>query len=793
MGRGGQKVAADEDLSSNPAYAPFCGEHFDAMEFASHSLSTSSTTAQAKTIQLQEGIKALHERIRQEVERRQDDLLQQAESLREAQSFMQGINLSVDSLQAAMRRVRAEVMQPYTSIRMQTSQLHNLHTTADTLRHVLHRLKLLSRLKAQMASSQDKAGSQEPAKAAKLLSDITAVGQEIDLSGLNVVEADEEYLQNASYQVHVQAKAALRAGMETLSQAEVGSALQIYFNLNELPQAVTELVESSVSQVERQLTSALDARRLTSAGAAAGGFLGGPGGRGSPAPGTAGSTAKLAEILWQNLSKALDTLHGAAVAVWHLQRVLAKKRDPLSHVLFSDSLQAASCPSPLSRFWELATGALQNAFADAAAVGRAGLVRELLTAQYPRLARIFEDTLAKLLQDTEVKGAEAVLTEDETEAVVAAVAPFQQAYLGTCLMRMSDAATSAFPGGNRSLPTSAELQKFIGRMHEELKGVGASTRLAAQVAACVGKALRVLAEKAEYMAATGPDVRQVGGACTSAQLRNITLCCQLNEVHRSLVSLLPRLPAHAAAAIKAPLEAVQSVAVEAVMPLFRAAVDAAEQAVLRMHSHDFGAASAPSVAGASPYMADLTRHIALCRVEYLSKFSPPPSSSTASFGGALTERMAGRILLFFMRHASLLRPLSQAGKLQLAKDIAELEAAVAENLLPLEAVGAPHRALRAFRALLFAPTPALADSLLLPALPRSTVLHHLYSRAPPALQSPHSRSGFSPAQYSMWLDQHSMEEALKFIRTALEACAPAARDQPGFDDVYPLMLKLCSP
>ncbi len=49
--------------------------------------------------------------------------------------------------------------------------------------------------------------------------------------------------------------------------------------------------------------------------------------------------------------QALDTLHGAAVAVWHLQRVLAKKRDPLSHVLFSDSLQAASCPSPLSHFW----------------------------------------------------------------------------------------------------------------------------------------------------------------------------------------------------------------------------------------------------------------------------------------------------------------------------------------------------------------------------------------------------------------------------------------------------------
>ncbi len=55
------------------------------------------------------------------------------------------------------------------------------------------------------------------------------------------------------------------------------------------------------------------------------------------------------------------------------------------------------------------------------------------------------------------------------------------------------------------------------------------------------------------------------------------------------------------------------------------------------------------------------------RVEYLSKFSPSVTSPSASFAGALVERMAGRILVFFVRHASLLRPLSQAGKVQLAK------------------------------------------------------------------------------------------------------------------------------
>jgi len=31
------------------------------------------------------------------------------------------------------------------------------------------------------------------------------------------------------------------------------------------------------------------------------------------------------------------------------------------------------------------------------------------------------------------------------------------------------------------------------------------------------------------------------------------------------------------------------------------------------------------------------------------------------------------------------------------------------------------------------------------------------------------------------------------VRAALEACAPAVRGEPGFDELYPLMLRLCSP
>ena len=131
------------------------------------------------------------------------------------------------------------------------------------------------------------------------------------------------------------------------------------------------------------------------------------------------------------------------------------------------------------------------------------------------------------------------------------------------------------------------------------------------------------------------------------------------------------------------------------------------------------------------------------------------------------------------------------------QDMGELEAAVAQHLLPLEQLGAPARILRAFRRLLFMPredsgagaapaapaaaapaggegedggaagatapaalppgaaVPAPALGPLLRDLPRTALLHYLFSQGPPGLESPHARAGLTPVQYSLWLDEHS--------------------------------------
>lgn len=82
-------------------------------------------------------------------------------------------------------------------------------------------------------------------------------------------------------------------------------------------------------------------------------------------------------------------------------------------------------------------------------------------------------------------------------------------------------------------------------MHDEVKAVSSSQRLSVLVAQQIGTALGMLASKAQYMAATGPDARALGSGTTAAQQRNIALANALQEVHRSMLQLQQKLPAQA--------------------------------------------------------------------------------------------------------------------------------------------------------------------------------------------------------------------------------------------------------
>lgn len=72
---------------------------------------------------------------------------------------------------------------------------------------------------------------------------------------------------------------------------------------------------------------------------------------------------------------------------------------------------------------------------------------------------------------------------------------------------------------------------------------------------------------------------------------------------------------------RAALESIQGVALEAVMPMFKAMVEAAEDIILRLHIEDFGQEQQQGMTQASAYMQALTAHLNHCRWSVLSTTS----------------------------------------------------------------------------------------------------------------------------------------------------------------------------
>lgn len=93
----------------------------------------------------------------------------------------------------------------------------------------------------------------------------------------------------------------------------------------------------------------------------------------------------------------------------------------------------------------------------------------------------------------------------------------------------------------------------------------------------------------------------------------------------------------------------------------------------------------------------------------------------------------------------------------------ELEAGVGQSVYPLDHLGLPFNMLRAFRRLLFLDTAEVMGSPLVRELPASVVLHHLYSRAPAELQSPHVRQSFTPAQVNTTAGLTLPRQTLVFV------------------------------
>ncbi|XP_072984460.1 conserved oligomeric Golgi complex subunit 5 [Typha latifolia] len=769
-----------DSLASDPIFSAFLSPSFDPALFSSQALSSGSAASRAE--HLHESIRLLNVHLRSEVLSRHPHLLSHLLSLRSASSSLSSLRPAAASLSSSLLRARLDLAAPRRALLSHSLQLSHLLASADLLHHSSRLLKLASRLR----------DTTDLARAAEIHREIRQLYDERGLDGISVVEDEMRLLAETGARLRSDAAAAVERGMDNSNQNDIWCGLQVFYNLGELRPAVESLINKYKAVGAKSVAAALDMKAISSSNSS----FGGPGGIQRSGTPQIGGGKRAGEALWERMRQCMDELHRVVTAVWQLQSVLTKKRVPFSQVLFLEEVWQEGEPLLTERVWE----ALVKAFASQmkSALTASSFVKEIFTLGYPRLFSMVENLLERISRDTDVKGVLPALSPEGKEQMVAAIDMFQTAFLALCLSRLSDYVNSIFPVSSRgSIPSKDQISRLISRIQEEIEVVRMHGHLLLLVLHEIGKVLLLLAERAEYQVSTGPEARQVTGPATPAQLKNFTLCQHLQEIHTRISSIALMLPSVAADVLSPSLGVIYGVACDSVTSLFQSMLDRLESCILQIHEQDFGVHGLDAAMdnNASVYMEEFQKSTVHFRSEFLSKLLPPSSASRSeTICTRLVRRMASRILIFFIRHAALVRPLSESGKLRMARDMAELELAVGQNLFPVEQLGAPYRALRAFRPVIFLETAQLERSPLLQDLPPSVILHHLYSRGPDDLQSPLQRNKLTPLQYSLWLDSQGEDLIWRGIKTTLDdyELRVRTRGDKEFSQVYILMLHIGS-
>jgi hypothetical protein len=376
----GVKPAFSEDLQSllaAPALAPLLAGS-DATAPATPTASGDDPTLTfAKSVidaktggtvlpQLQGGLQLLSTELGERVSEQYESLITNVHATHALEAKLLRSNERVEALAQSVRRIRTQCAKPYARLQECVTQLERMQECGELLRQTQRALVLCKRLRESVAPPEPPGGGGANAAAAKPSSDATTVKPApsaaartdlpkaaqalreleelfaaVDLRGIDAIETEWTFVQQASASVRSQALVMLRAGVKEQSQAQTGTALQVFFHLGELRQTAIEAAKHVTLDVRSAVAGAFDsaifgpdaAQRLSSGG----GVLGDLGAGAKPPHGMPPNSALAGwcEMLWSKADGLAEALFTASMRLTSLQRVLAKKRDPLTQALFA--------------------------------------------------------------------------------------------------------------------------------------------------------------------------------------------------------------------------------------------------------------------------------------------------------------------------------------------------------------------------------------------------------------------------------------------------------------------------
>eukprot|EP00118_Oscarella_pearsei_P006868 m.32054 g.32054 ORF g.32054 m.32054 type:complete len:832 (+) comp31589_c0_seq8:1605-4100(+) len=792
-------------MSSASAFVPrdndflgeFLDESFDPKHFASAAIQ--SRIVGESLEKLSAGIHKLDKELHAQVVSHHSDLLSQATGIETLEGVLQMMQARIDSLRKAIDRMKIRVVEPFEKITTRTAQLQRLQSACDLLRKVIRVIYLVKRLHTLLQG-----GSRELAKAAQSLYELLELFNDSDLKGIQVVERDRVWVGKAQDEIEKQAQAMLISGLESQNPTQLGVALQVYYNLECLGVRMERVRRLWVNRLQDSVRKALDPSQITQAKTPGGTF--GPGRVDMPA---LGSSAQWRANLWTRMEQMTNSIDAAFGQVYHLQKVIAKKRDPVTQIAFAEEL--CKDRSTLDVFWESVLVLVEEELSVAAHAST--FIKQAFESEYPKLLRLFNDLGSRLSQRQPIIIQSTTLnpTDPPTDVSITkcleksaaysfgkTLSHFEAAYIARSLSRLLDSVNVVFPAGSKLPPSKDEIAGIVKTMTNELSTVVFDDRLLKIVSSNASKAVKTMTAKSEQLISYGLDAKQVSAAPSQAQKTNLAVMNSLyflvHKVKSSLLTLV-NLSDAALEVIQLSLEAAELMVHDVGNILINEIATTVEEILFSMHDVDFSGDASTVVsdqipeAPCSAYIAELKDFISRMYSTHLINYECTKHVEKRLFD------LAGRIIELFVRHVSLIRPLGEKGKLRLAADFTQVELAVTP-LCPRPAdLGSTYQALKAFKSILFIDFHSLPTNSMVTCrmVPLSSVIHVLFSASPQTLKSPNQLAGWNLRQYSNWLDEHPSEgDRLAMISATLESYVRAVRaeGQRQFAPQYLVMVEL---
>ncbi|EFN71938.1 Conserved oligomeric Golgi complex subunit 5 [Camponotus floridanus] len=719
---------------------------------------------------LGQAIEVLNVELQKQVLANHEDLLSQATWVEKLEGVLFIIQSHIQSLLSAVERLRGKIVDPFNRIEMQTIVLARLHETSDLLRRVARMQHLSKRLNSQMNSITQ---GPDIVKAANSLHELEQLMADTDLNGLDVIADDQLAVKAQRATVQKIATHTLTQGLQAMDRTKVSTAVQVFQNLGIIDGAVDTTIESTLSDVERISTDLLDISLMTNQDF---GKRGAPGRAAIPSPGSSGN---LRTKIWENLERLFqDTLYTQCLQIELLQRVLLEH-----HTKGFDNLS--------EKFWDKVNALLAKILVERAQ--GSSFVKQALEGEYPKFLRIFLDLSKRLKERSHSIGVYGINRN--------VLLPFENPYLSRSVSRLLDPVHNMFSG--EGLPSHDEIDSLIRTITNELSVSLVDDGLSTVVSRNVGKAIRLFCLKCEQTIVTGGEASQVIDSPTTGQQTNITLANLMhylaNQTNRVIANLAGGLSSEGSAIITTALKETDALTKSILAPLLISISDAIESIILTMHDDpEFKETCSPlgKEIGCSLYMRELQGFI----LRSVNTFLLPYKNQIVVAESCKT--VVSRCIELFVRHACLLRPLSDFGRAKLLIDFAQMEVAVAPlcrggqmSLLEQQ----QYRTLRALRTLLPLSPEEMVDRILEgqgeSSVSPSLILLHLFSGAPPELVSPHQSAGWSIGRLSQWMDNYPNErDRLTLCSGPLERYQLTIRQQnlPSFHPLFPQMMKLAN-